>query len=374
MIERGGTRLNIYSLLFVGGYFVSILSTFRKTKLFNSIFFALTIIILFVLSGLRSMNVGYDNIDHERFFYSIASGQIRISDFKEPGYALLNLVVSFFGDYHLFLMVYAVISLIVLIKSINYFSLNPYVSLYIYYAFYFLGNNMAKIRQSLAVLILLLSLKYLHKKEEKIFVILVCIAATFHATALLFLILLLIKKVHLTKKKMLGIVLVSAFVGQSGLMEYIYFELIGSSQFFNSIQFLSLNRLARYATSHYTIREGAGYLGYIYTLLNSILIVWFYDKLKVMNDGKAIIIAKTYYWGTVLFFLLFNLALINSRLTMAFIATEIFLIPYLFKSIKDKNLRIIFSAVYLLGVLLRGYLAFWGNFDAFVPFDFFFNQ
>jgi hypothetical protein len=358
----------------VGGYFVSILSTFKKTKLFNKLLFISTIIILFILSGFRSMNVGYDNVSHEQFFYSIASGQINIADFKEPGYALLSAIVSILGDYHLFLIVYAAISLIVLIKVINYFSLNPYVSLYVYYAFYFLGNNMAKIRQSMAVLILLLGLKYLHKKEEKIFVILVCIAASFHASALFFLVLLLIKKIYLTKKKMLGIVLISALVGQSGLIEYIYFELIGNSQFFHGIQFLSLNRLAKYTTSHYSIREGAGYLGYIYTLLNSILVVWFYDKLKVMNDGKAIIIAKTYYWGTVLFFLLFNLAVINSRLTMAFIATEIFLIPYLFKCIKDKNLRVIFLSIYLLGVLLRGYLGFLGNFDEFVPFEFFWSS
>lgn len=358
----------------MGGYVISILSTFKSTKLFNKILFSLTIFILFVLSGLRSMNVGYDNVGHERFFYSIANGQISITDFKEPGYALLSAIISIFGDYYLFIMVYAVISLIILIKSINYFSLNPYVSLYVYYAFYFLGNNMAKIRQSMAVLILLLGLKYLHKKEEKIFVILVCIAASFHASALFFLVLLLIKKIYLTKKKMLGIVLISALVGQSGLMEYIYFELIGNSQFIRSIEFMSLNRLAQYATSHYTIRTGTGYLGYIYTLLNSILVVWFYDKLKIMNDGKAIIIAKTYYWGTVLFFLLFNLALINSRLTMAFIATEIFLIPYLFKCIKDKNLRVIFLSIYLLGVLLRGYLRFLGDFDAFVPFEFFWSS
>lgn len=366
--------MNIYSLLFVGGYFVSILSTFKRTKKINRLFFVITIIVLFVLSGFRSMNVGYDNVDHERFFYSIARGQIGIIEFKEPGYALFSFVVSKFGEYQLFLIVYALVSMIILMNCIKYFSLNPYVSLFIYYSFYFLGNNMAKIRQSMAVLIIFLALKYFHKQGKKIFITLVFIAATFHASTLLFLILLLFKNIHLTKKKMLAILSISILLGNLGLVEYIYFDLIGNSYFFRTVEFLSLNRLSRYTTSQYTIREGSGYLGYIYTLLNSILVVYFYDKLKIMSDTKGILLAKTYYWGTVIFFILFNLALINSRLVMAFIASEIFLVPYLFKCIKDKNLRVIFSVTYLTGILLRGYTNFVDNFNSFVPFEFFWNM
>ncbi len=323
------------------------------------------------MSGFRSINVGYDNEDHERFFHKIASGSVSVHDFKEPGYSLLSLVVSYFGNYSLFLIVYSAISILILIITIRYFSVNPYVSLYMYYAFYFLGNNMGKIRQSLAVLFLLLALKYLNKNEKKIFVIIVIIGATFHASALFFLVFLFLNKINLSKKVMYFCIVLAVIIGQLGIVEYIYYNLIGKSQFISSIDFLDLKRLSLYSDSEYTVRQGGGYLGFLYILINSVLVVWFFDKFKQFKDKKALIIAKTYYWGTIFFFLFFNLALINSRLTMGFLMTQIFLVPYLFKFINNKYIKFLFAAIILIVVTLRGYINFVDNYDLFVPFEFF---
>lgn len=106
--------MNIYSLIFVGGYFTSVLSTLKETKTISKVNYSIIMFTLLVISALRSLNVGYDNVDHERNFYSIANGEIRVSDFKEPGYSLLSYIVSFFGEYHLFLIIYAIISIVIL--------------------------------------------------------------------------------------------------------------------------------------------------------------------------------------------------------------------------------------------------------------------
>ncbi len=365
--------MNIYSTIFLGGYFVSVLSVFKKNKIFTRFYISIMVALLLVLSGLRSMNIGYDNVGHMRFYYSITSGQISISDFKEPGFALLSYIVSLFGNYNLFIFVYAIISLIILIISIKYFSITPSVTLYIYYAYYFLANNMAKIRQSMAVLILLIALKYLDKKNERLFLLFVIIASTFHASALFFIILVFLNKLDLNKRFMYLLIVVAVIIGQSGIIEFIYYNIIGNSELIRSINFLPLKRLANYASSEHTIKVGSGYLGYLYTLINSILVVWLYDRIRKISS-KGEIIAKTYYWGTLLFFTMFNLALINSRLTMGFLILEIFLIPLFFRSIRNKNLRVIFVIFYLSIVLLRGYLGLLGDFEKFVPFEFFWNQ
>lgn len=366
--------MNIYTIIFIGGYLLSLISIFKNTKKILLPFLGFTIFTLFMISGFRSMNVGYDNVGHQDFFNNIANGNMAIGDFKEPGYTLLSWLVSHVGGFNLFLVIYAVISILILVISIKYFSINPYISIYIYYTSYFLGNNMAKLRQSMSVLILLLALIYLNKDDRKSFFLIVLIAAIFHASALFFLIILFLNKIDLSKKKMYLFIVLSVLIGQSGIVEFIYYDWIGNSQFIQSLNFLGLSRLANYANLSYTVRESGGYLGYLYTLVNSILVVLLYDKLKNINNNKGLIIAKTFYWGCILFFLLFNLSLINERLTMPFLLTQIFLIPYFLKVIENKYLRILFVGIYLLVLLIRGYMNFLGHYDNFVPFEFFWEQ
>lgn len=366
--------MDIYSIIFIAGYYSAIFSMLKNVKYMIIPVIILKIVTLFFLSAFRSMNVGYDNVGHKRYFYDIALERVSIIEFTEPGYALLSHIISFFGDYNLFIIVYAAISLILLLISIKYFSINPYISLYIYYAAYFLGNNMAKLRQSMSVLILMIALISLHKNDIKYFVLLVVVASTFHLSALFFLIFLFLYKVDLPQKNMAVIIIISIVVGQSGLVEFLYYDLIGSSEFLRSIDFLGLERLPRYAHIHHTVRESGGYLGYAYVLVNAVLLTFFYDKLRIMFGSKGLIIAKAYYWGSILTILLFNLALIHSRIAMGFMLTQIFFIPYLFRCIENKYLRVLFASLLLLVVGLRGYLGFLDDYHLFVPFEFFWDK
>lgn len=232
---------------------------------------------------------------------------------------------------------------------------------------------MGKIRQSMAVLILMVAVKYLHKKNLKLFVASVLIAVSFQASALFFLVFLFFQRLNLSQRKMYIIIVISVIIGQSGIPEFIYYDLIGNNSFLGSIDFLGLKRLVNYADLHYTVREGRGYFGFIYMLINVIMIVYFYNHEKITSNSKATILFKTNYWGSIFFNLLFNLALLNSRLTMGFMMVRMFVVPYIFKCIKNRYLRLIFLSIYMLVVLARGYINFLEYYDQFVPFEFFWS-
>lgn len=364
--------LEIYSIIFVVGYFISIFLMIKNTRKIGILFVIVTIALLFILSGLRSMNVGYDNLGHLSVFENIANGQMSFKDFKEPGYGLLSLIISFFGEYDLFIIIYSLLLLILLLVSTKYFSINPFITIYIYYALYFLGNNMAKLRQGIAVLILLIGLQFLNKGNKKGFVILVIIASTFHASSLFFILLLMLYKINLSKKTMFSLLILSVLIGQLGIVDYFY-NVIVNSQFLASIDLLGLNRVLYYTDTLYNIRTEGGYLGYLYNIISAVIIVWFYDKLTILGS-KAAILAKTYYWGVIISILLFNLPLLNQRIAMPFLLTQIFLLPFLFKCIENKYLRFLFSSFYLLVILIKGYISFHSNYTYFVPFEFFWEK
>lgn len=363
--------INVYTALFVTGYFGAILTTFKNTTKINKILYCGFAIMLFVLSGFRALNVGYDTEGHLEIFSRVATGAIAFSDFKEPGYSLLSYVIATLGDFHLFLIIYSILSLAILSRVVKEFSINPFISIFIYFSFYFLENNMAKLRTSMAVTFLLLAFLYLYKKKKKIYYVVVMIAGSFHNFAFAYILLPLINKISINRKRMLVGIVLAVIIGQSGLPEFIYRDVLVNSSIVSRLNITALNNLVRYSDMHYTVREGGGYFGYLYVLINSFLVVYFFNKLRSEKSKKAIFLATLYYWGTIIFFTLFNLALINSRITMALLMTQTLLAPYLFNCVKDKYLRILFTVIYLLGVFIRGYFNFTASYDLFVPFQFF---
>lgn len=364
--------LEVYSLLFIIGYIMSISTTFKNTKVVEKISFYLLVIVLFILSGLRAMSVGYDNLGHEMIFNYISNRQMSVIGFKDPGYSLMSFAVSFFGGYHLFIIVFSAIMIILLVYSINYFSTYPFISLYVYYCLYFLGNNMAKIRQGMAVVILLVALKHLHQNHKKKYIILVLLASTFHASALLFLILIILIKIDLSRIKMIILLAISLLVGITGIANSVFYNILNNDWVMNITNILRFNRIKSYIGSEYLIRKG-GYWGLAYTLINVILIFLLYEKFKLKENDKEIFIAKVYYWGALTSIILFDLPLINQRFSMAFLVTQTFLVTYMISFINNKFKRLIFINSYLLAVLFTGYLAFVTNYDKFVPFKFFWN-
>lgn len=362
--------MNIYIFIFIVGYLLSIISITKNVDSIIKISVYFFVMIMFILSGLRSINIGYDNIGHELIFNNVSNGIVSFFSFKDSGYALLNLIVSFIGGYKLFIIVVSLVMMYFLMNTIKIFSINPIISIYMYYSLYFLGNNMAKIRQGLAVLIAINSLKYLYNNRNIKFIIGVLVATTFHASSIIFITLIFFTKLNLSKIKMSVMLLMALIIGISGLTESIFIKFI---EFGYGLNIFGFSRIYSYVNTSYLLRDG-GYLGLTYILINGIIIIIFYDKLKEFKTNKPLILAKTTFLGTIMSVILFNLPLLNQRISMFFLIAQIFLIPYIIYSIKNKYYRLIFITIYLLAVFAMGYNQLIVNYNNYIPFEFFWQS
>ena len=362
----------LYSALFVSGYVASFISLFRETKNLTKLLFCLFLVSMFVLSGFRSLNVGYDNIGHFNYFSWIADGRLLFFEFKEPGFGFFSLIMSLIGGYNLFLVAYSFVLLMLLVVVIRYFSINPLFSLYIYLSMYFLGNNMGKIRQAMAVLFVLIALIFLFKRENKLFLLFVFIGASFQATVLFSLLLLPLSYVKLTKNRMVVIALIAILIGLVDAPRYVL-DAVLDSGWIERFSFLGISRITFYAETDAFVRSSGGYLGFSYKSFLLLLTVFFYNKIaRIDSEGKALFLFGVQFWGLVFFFMMCNLSLLNSRATMAFLMVEMLVVPYIVKAISSKSIRLAFVTLYLLAVFLIGYTNFIEIADYFVPFEFFF--
>ena len=141
------------------------------------------------------------------------------------------------------------------------------------------------------------------------------------------------------------LIIISIIIGSSGLIEYLYFQFFSKSAFLINLDFLGLNRFVTYSSSSYVTGEG-GLAGYLYVLLLTIILIYKHKSITDKYKNKGNIITLTYFWGAIIFFIFFGLRMINSRITMGFRLTEIFLLPYIFTTIKHKYFKYIFIIVF----------------------------
>lgn len=106
--------------------------------------------------------------------------------YREKGFYFLSALVKTVTDnYHIFFLVVAAISFIALYKDIKEFSVFPLVGLFAYIARFLIGRNFIQIRAGLAYAILMLSIKYIYKRDWKRYFFIVFIAWSFHRSAII---------------------------------------------------------------------------------------------------------------------------------------------------------------------------------------------
>lgn len=154
--------------------------------------FVAIVILLILFEGLRSDMVGTDTGGYCRGFsnrlgrwwtlnYSNPKNLI-----QEPGFGLVNLFASLFGDNYLYLLVTcACCCVFPALISIRNSSVDFSASLVVYITFGCYLFGFAGIRQGIAMSIFLFSFPYLFSKDFKRFLIVVLVAALFHKSVLL---------------------------------------------------------------------------------------------------------------------------------------------------------------------------------------------
>lgn len=146
-------------------------------------------VFLFIIVAFRSFSIGADTLQYKYRYDNIASIRHLSTVKNEPGYMYFTLLFS--NILKLDYRYYVVLTSLFIIWSAVYFfyksSENIYISLLMYVSLGMLAMNMSGLRQSIAIGVILLSIKYIEQRKFMKFVFLILFASSFHNSAIVFL-------------------------------------------------------------------------------------------------------------------------------------------------------------------------------------------
>ena len=144
--------------------------------------------ILLFMSAFRSINVGNDTDEYIAIFNEVKLNGIgNLLDRYEIGYLLLNQLAStIFKSPQSIIIITSIYIFYGYSKFIYENSNNKWLSIYIFFMLPYFSFSMSGIRQAIAIVILFNAYKYLKLQRKLSFLISVILAATFHNTAIIF--------------------------------------------------------------------------------------------------------------------------------------------------------------------------------------------
>lgn len=160
----------------------------------NILYLVLISVAMVVLASLRAHTVGIDYDQYANYFAQVSQGgwSFLISEQNgyrvEPGYSLLNYLVSLVSsDVRVFMAVLsvmiAVLTAVVLYRDCPV----PWMGVFVFVSFNFFGNSMSFLRQSLAIAVYLFAIRYLKDRRFIPYLLLVLLAMTFHKSIIIML-------------------------------------------------------------------------------------------------------------------------------------------------------------------------------------------
>lgn len=267
---------------------------------------------LILIEGLR-WEIGTDWSHYYNFFIN---GDNEHMDY---GYELFNKIIHIISDsYTTFLLAFAFATYIVIYRLVKRYSINPLMSLCIYYCtmLCLLGCN----RQIAAMLVVILSVKYIIERKLYSFILCIAVAVLFHKTALVFLPAYFLANVKYDKKLAISISVGCFIIGITHLVNKIPF-----------IEYIALLDKMSNSSSGYDIYVDAEVTGVsIVGSLKRLVFILFaiYAKEKVKDRNYSIFVLF-YTIGSCLY-LAFNgslLQLFASRGTLYYNIFECLVIP-----------------------------------------------
>ena len=312
---------------------VSLIRNNKKTS-GKRVYIAIWGIILILICGLRRIDIGRDTIMYHTLFNS-ASKYETLSDYFsryhyfEYGYYGLNYIFSKIGDYQLFLIVMAVLSIAPPIYVIGKYSNDISLSLILFICFPYFTFCMSGMRQAGAIGIICLAYDAMKRKQLWIYLLFCLIAMSFHTSAILFIPVYWIDKVPYNKysKILCVIIMVAAYVLRQSLWLFI----------------------SQFARQSYRSNDAGGFLMYIFMILTVVLGFYYSGSFREKKldhvDGN-----RDLFYLQVLSVILWPIASLNSALFRMYFYYHIFIVlyvPSLIGSIKNKIERMIVYAGFL---------------------------
>lgn len=334
-----------------------------KLKKNRKLYLIISVSLLFLLMGSRSYNIGIDTYSYcvnylktpliswsEIFNKELSLGN------KNYGFFIFNKFLSmiFPKSYTFYLMSISGIISFTLYKFIFKFSKNYLMSLIILFSLGFIFFFMSGIKQSLAISFILLS--FIQLKERKIinFILMVILAASFHNTALVVLVLLAIEKIKLKKLYFLiaPVMIVLSILFQKKIAYFIQ-------------KMVSVGKYASYELGNVSVNNLTG----LYIQCVIILFVFILAGYRLKKDEELEFYISIYLIG-IFFQALTPVIAEFFRISMYFSIVSCILLPYAVEKSKYKQKQFILGSM-MLFFIFYFYISSRGNIS-FNPYRFFF--
>ncbi|WP_170123277.1 EpsG family protein [Pedobacter nutrimenti] len=326
------------------------------------ILFGLASFFLYALSFLR-WETGTDWDSYLRFFNE--SGEWFMESEFEWGFARINEGIKiYFDNYSILLFVLATIIFSFQSKAILRLSPYPITSLLVLWSVFF--GNIFFVRQTIATVILLYSIRFIQEKKFFRFLSLVGLAMLFHRTSFIFIFTWWVYKLKLKPITLYTCIAISMFISVaiSTIMENLGGVIGGVVQ--QKLQFyMSDSENTMGSDSSLSTIMIKGFANKIFVFGASILLL---GKLEDPDD-KFRGYLNIYWAGVILYFSTISISIALVRLSFAFDIVMIIIIPFVLKNIKSYSWRFLSFLIMVLYLIARLYVTITGSYyDLYVPF------
>ena len=308
---------------------------------------------LFLFSGTIFAVLRYGSgTDYFSYNHIYKCFNIKLSDYifymqsVEPGYALLNILGNKLKiSYQLFLGVLTCFDLLILNKLLKDYSVEPILSLLIFFLNYYVPYFTNTIRQSSAMLIILLSVMDYYKKRNTIVYIfqILIISFVFHFSAII----------------LITFPIFELFIGKKIYKKYkaflftIIFFLAGNLFYIFLLKFLGSLGMSPIIKKliHYTTDADFSFMGLCVRLLFFLIIIYFFLP-NIEKKSLVVQFMYRFYIYGVYIYLLFARFPIFSRFSDYFTFIEIILIPNLIYANNKSNKKDVLIILLILYFIL----------------------
>lgn len=203
------------NLLLIMGFYIIILPI-KKLNISSKIFMTLITTQLIIINGLRHIVVGNDTYRYERSFLIAKDTHglmelIRLD--YEIGYQIVQKIVGIFtNNFQMWLIIISIFCFVSLTIFLRKYSDGIFMSYILFITMGFYDFSFSGIKQSLAIIILLWSYKYILDKKLGKFLVTVLVASSMHLSALIFIPAYFISKVKWKRYHILGAIAIYSLV------------------------------------------------------------------------------------------------------------------------------------------------------------------
>jgi hypothetical protein len=305
--------------------------------------FVLSGVFLTIIAGFRSMNVDRDYGTYVGYIKNI--DQISLVQL-EPTFFLITKIayLTIYPATTLFL-IYAILGVGLKFKAISELTEFWFLSVIIYFSYYFLMHEMTEVRVGVGSAILLLSIKDIYNRNLLSFTLKLIIGTLFHYSFMIFAVFYLVNPTKLKPAFFYIIV---------GLSYLLYFSRFDS---LTLVQLIPLPFIQMKIDAYRALMAGGEHLDInvlnvlmIYRLLFMVVLLWKY-KLLAESNKYSLILIKIYCWSLFCLVFLASVPVLAFRVNQLLCIVEIILWPFIIYLLKERHLAVIIVVLTGLGMI-----------------------